>query len=230
MAVSTMARALSQLSTLCVSTTAVPPASSISRFVSSAGLAEPPSPVTETPISLTTKEAPVRASARATSRPMPPPAPETIATFPSFTSDLPFSCRTAASTQGRESVTQDEDIAVCGPCAKGAISPHLHLDGLARKDRGRESRGHAAERFRLVGCERAQNDVAGDAEGAQPVKDRPVEARLLRDRRVEVQRVGIAVETIEQRLFRPRPRRPRCSRDRRRAPPAQDVACRRVPS
>src|SRR5215471_10634953 len=62
---------------------ATPPAPSISCFVSSAGVAERPSPASEAPISLISTFAPARAIASAISRPMPPPAPVTAAILPS---------------------------------------------------------------------------------------------------------------------------------------------------
>jgi hypothetical protein len=52
-------------------------------LVSSAGVAERPSPASEAPMSLMMTLAPARAIAIAISRPMPPPAPVTAATLPS---------------------------------------------------------------------------------------------------------------------------------------------------
>src|SRR5215831_16992487 len=62
---------------------ALPPASSIRRLVSPAGVADCPSPASEAPMSLISTLAPARAIAMAISRPMPPPAPVTTATLPS---------------------------------------------------------------------------------------------------------------------------------------------------
>ena len=53
------------------------------RWSSTAGVVEPPSPESDTPISLMTTAAPAEASATAIARPMPPPAPVTSATLPS---------------------------------------------------------------------------------------------------------------------------------------------------
>ena len=46
--------------------------------------------------------------------------------------------------------------------------------------------------------------VADDAERGKPVQDRPRVARLRRRARIGVQRVVVTVETVEERLFRPR--------------------------
>src|SRR3954467_2104970 len=73
-----------QAATDSVQTSACPPRCSISALVCSAGLAEPPSPVTEAPISATMTLAPAPAIMIAISRPMPPPAPVTTATLPSI--------------------------------------------------------------------------------------------------------------------------------------------------
>src|SRR3954462_8515615 len=73
-----------QTATDSVQTSACPPRCSISALVCSAGLAEPPSPVTEAPISATITSAPAPAIMIAISRPMPPPAPVTTATLPSI--------------------------------------------------------------------------------------------------------------------------------------------------
>src|SRR6266478_8867242 len=62
---------------------AAPPAPSISCLVSSAGVAERPSPASEAPMSLISTLAPASAIAIAISRPMPPPAPVTAAILPS---------------------------------------------------------------------------------------------------------------------------------------------------
>src|ERR1700760_4911726 len=73
-----------QAATDSVQISAAPPFCSISCLVCSAGLADPPSPVREAPISATITLAPAAAIIRAISRPMPPPAPVTTATFPSI--------------------------------------------------------------------------------------------------------------------------------------------------
>src|SRR6266545_3040445 len=62
---------------------ASPPAAPISSTTSWAGVSFRRSPASETPRSLTTTLAPASARANACSRPMPRPAPVTIATFPS---------------------------------------------------------------------------------------------------------------------------------------------------
>ena len=73
--------ALSHEETLSLLIIAFPPFWVINPTVSCAGDSEPPSPVNETPISLTTIETPSLARARAISRPIPPPAPVTTATL-----------------------------------------------------------------------------------------------------------------------------------------------------
>ena len=62
--------------------TASPPAALISSTTCCAGVASAPSPASPPPRSLTTTFAPAAASASACERPMPRPAPVTIATFP----------------------------------------------------------------------------------------------------------------------------------------------------
>src|SRR3954468_14779602 len=64
--------------------TASPPAATISPTTCWAGPVEAPSPLTVPPRSLTTTFAPSAASVIASARPMPPPAPVTTATRPSF--------------------------------------------------------------------------------------------------------------------------------------------------
>ena len=73
-----------QAATDSVQISATPPFCSISALVCSAGLAEPPSPVSEAPMSATMTLAPAPAIMMAISRPMPPPAPVTTATLPSI--------------------------------------------------------------------------------------------------------------------------------------------------
>src|SRR3978361_1187504 len=65
-----------------VQISAAPPFCSISCLVCCAGLADPPSPVSDAPISATITLAPAAAIMRAISRPIPPPAPVTTATLP----------------------------------------------------------------------------------------------------------------------------------------------------
>src|SRR6266511_1685303 len=79
--------------------TAAPPSASISATTCCAGVTSAPSPVSVAPRSLTTTFAPARASASACSRPMPRPAPVTIATLPSRfgTMDVRTTPGTAAS-------------------------------------------------------------------------------------------------------------------------------------
>src|SRR5262245_5155121 len=82
-AVCTIRFAPAQVETLSVFAAAAPPRLRISPTTRSAGPWSAPSPVSEAPISLTTTFAPAAPSASAISRPMPPPAPVTIATLPS---------------------------------------------------------------------------------------------------------------------------------------------------
>src|SRR5215213_9253864 len=82
-AVATIAWPPSGVATESALATAVPPRSSTSLTVRSAGPAEAPVPSLAPPRSLTTTLAPREASSRACSRPRPPPAPVTIATLSS---------------------------------------------------------------------------------------------------------------------------------------------------
>src|SRR5579859_4342635 len=79
----TIAAAPAVVDTLSWLETATPPALVISSTTWLAGLASWPAPSREPPTSLTTTFAPSRARSRACARPMPPPAPVTIATLPS---------------------------------------------------------------------------------------------------------------------------------------------------
>eukprot|EP01041_Mallomonas_annulata_P019239 gene19238-38500_t len=72
-----------QVETLSVLATACPPAARICATTDWAGVLSAPSPWTEVPMSLTTTRAPAWAAARASARPIPPPAPVMIATLPS---------------------------------------------------------------------------------------------------------------------------------------------------
>ena len=69
---------------------ALPPAARISSTTALAAVGVPPLPSSVPPRSLTTTAAPRAASARACSRPRPPPAPVTIATRPSNRIDICF--------------------------------------------------------------------------------------------------------------------------------------------
>jgi hypothetical protein len=46
--------------------------------------------------------------------------------------------------------------------------------------------------------------VAGDAEGGEPVQDRPVETGRLREGGLRVQRIVVSAQAVDQRSFRPR--------------------------
>src|SRR5581483_9594757 len=81
-ACSTSRRAPSKSATSSPSATARPPADSISATTCCAGAMSVPSPASEPPRSLTATLAPAAASATACARPIPRPAPVTIATFP----------------------------------------------------------------------------------------------------------------------------------------------------
>src|SRR5262245_37960597 len=87
-AVCTIRFAPAQVETLSVFAAAAPPRLRISPTTRSAGPWSAPSPASDAPMSLTTTFAPAAPSASAISRPMPPPAPVTIATLPSSISDL----------------------------------------------------------------------------------------------------------------------------------------------
>ena len=78
-----------------VQISAAPPFCSISCLVCWAGVAEPPSPDSEAPMSATMTLAPAAAMASAISRPMPPPEPVTTTTLPSIMPAITFSCASA---------------------------------------------------------------------------------------------------------------------------------------
>src|SRR3990172_98355 len=79
-----------------------------------------------------------------------------------------------------------------------AVAPDFGADGFAGINRGRETARHAPEARRVVAAAGFENGVAGDAEGAAAVQDRPRVTRFLRGGRFSVQRVVIAREPIDQ--------------------------------
>src|SRR4051812_38441386 len=85
----TIASAPLKLATLSPLATASPPMPSISSTTCCAGEVSAPVPSTLPPRSLTTTLAPCRANDRACSRPIPRPAPVTMATRPSHSFDIP---------------------------------------------------------------------------------------------------------------------------------------------
>src|SRR5262249_46603620 len=85
-----------------------------------------------------------------------------------------------------------------------AVAPHLGADHLARKHRRREPPGNGGEPRRIVATQALEDSMAGDPEGREPMQDRAWEPRGLRHRRVDMQRVRVTAEPIDQRGLRPR--------------------------
>src|SRR6185312_2636219 len=59
------------------------------------------------------------------------------------------------------------------------LAPDLGADRLAWEDGRGEACRHASEPRRVVAAQRAQQRMAGDAEGAEPMQDRPRKAGRL---------------------------------------------------
>src|SRR3546814_15325328 len=57
--------------------------------------------------------------------------------------------------------------------------------------------------LRIVAAQRGEERAPGDAIGAKPVEDRPVEARRGGDRGVGMERIIVAREAVDQRLLGP---------------------------
>src|SRR4051794_9151204 len=108
----TIAPASSKSATLPPSTTASPPAATISSTTDWAGERSAPSPPTSPPRSLTTTFAPWPASNSACSRPMPRPAPVTRATRPSHSRDIKKSSFAEIGAHHRE--PRPSTLAACG--------------------------------------------------------------------------------------------------------------------
>ena len=72
------------------------------------------------------------------------------------------------------------------------------------KDRRGEAAGERRELFRIVAAHGFQHRVAGDAEGAEAVQDRALEAGRLREGGLGMQRIVVAAQPIDQRHFRAR--------------------------
>src|SRR5713226_4864806 len=86
----------------------------------------------------------------------------------------------ASGSELRQAVVDHDRIAREDAAAEAGatlpIAPHLRAHRFAREDRRREARRHAPEPRRVVAAQRAQQRMAGDAEGAEPMKDRAREA------------------------------------------------------
>ena len=79
------------------------------------------------------------------------------------------------------------------------LDPHLGDQGLAREDAVGEADLDALELARVV-VELPQDRPASVAEGAQAVEDRPIKAEGLGEVGVDVERVPVAAEAVEERL------------------------------
>src|SRR5439155_493066 len=92
---------------------------------------------------------------------------------------------------------------VSGSVALGYGEPFFaaaHGERVAGHHRLREARVHALEARDVRAAQLVQQRAAGEAIRAEAVQDGTVEARELRDRRVGVQRVAVAVEAVQERL------------------------------
>src|SRR5207244_2740540 len=82
--------------------------------------------------------------------------------------------------------------------------PHVGGDRLAGVDDPGEADLEGLETRGVVPAPGAQDRTAGEAEGAEPVQDRPLVAGHAGELGVGVQRVHVAREPVEQRLLGPR--------------------------
>ena len=55
-----------------------------------------------------------------------------------------------------------------------------------------------AQALRIVAAQRARQQVADDSVSAQTVQDRPLETGARRGGRIDMDRIEIAIETVEQ--------------------------------
>ena len=92
-----------------------------------------------------------------------------------------------------------------GPERGGAVAvpPDRHHQRVTGQHRPGEPPGHGPEPGRVRAAQRVQQRAPGEPVGAQAVQDRPAEPAAGRERRVRVQRVPVAGQPVQQRLFRP---------------------------
>src|SRR5690348_16040164 len=105
-----------------------------------------------------------------------------------------------------EAVIDGDHVALDDTAAKAgtarSLAPDLRTYGLAGKDRRGKAHLDPPEARRIIAAERAQQRMSGDTERAEAMQDRPREPGRRRDIGVRVQRVVVAVQTIEQRRLR----------------------------
>src|SRR5262245_51905753 len=153
-AVCTIRFAPAHVDTLSVLAAAAPPRPRTSPTTRSAGPWSAPSPASDAPTSFTTTFAPAAPSASAISRPMPPPAPVTIATLPSSISHL--RCR-----------SHQDDVELLLGVARLDLHRHRLADEVAEH----------RERLRLLLEEEIDHALGGE----DPVLARVELARLPQD-------------------------------------------------
>src|SRR6185312_12332765 len=124
-----------QAATDSVQISAAPPCCSISALVCSAGLADPPSPDREAPISATITRAPAPAIMIAISRPTPPPAPVTTTTLPSIMPTLPVAITRRSPSRGTDPAAE------CRPPLSGGMPPAYGMQNAARRSERRAMLG-----------------------------------------------------------------------------------------
>ena len=101
-------------------------------------------------------------------------------------------------------VVQHHGVALGDPGAEGddvTVAPDVRDDGLAGKHGRRQSHVHRGERVRSIVAAGGDDGVGREPVGAEPMHDRAIETRRPRGARVGVVRVGIAVQSVEQRLL-----------------------------
>ena len=91
-----------------------------------------------------------------------------------------------------------------------AVAPDFGADGFARKHRRGKPPAHGGDAAGIVVADAFQQRMADHAEGAEPVQDRPREARGLGHLEIDVQRIEVGGQPIDQRHA------PAACRDRRR--------------
>ena len=83
------------------------------------------------------------------------------------------------------------------------LPPHRNRQRLTRQHRPAEPPGHGPEPGRVAVAQHLQQGPAGHPVGAQAVQDRLAEAAAGGELRVDVQRVAVAGQPVDQRLLRP---------------------------
>src|SRR5229473_3048756 len=113
----------------------------------------------------------------------------------------------ASGSELRQAVVDHDRIAREDAAAEAGatlpFAPDLRAHRLAREDWRREARLHAPEPRRIVAAERAQQRMAGDAEGAEPMQDRARESGHRGDLGIGVQRVVVAAEAVDEGGYNP---------------------------